>query len=407
MKTRMTSILMALLAGLLISLPVAAETARLLPAAEQDFAPAQTPRQLAGDFIRPEGPRGEPVQAFLEGQQAPADTSLKPPKADSRSYHLSATAEDLSQGVKLPLSASGAVIRLVPMDGQPVIRPEALRFRQGDIVLQGEQAIADLAPADAAGPARDIFGQSTLAFRLAEDIAAGELELSLAETAMRPTARYRIHVFEPESSILGQLSGHSPLVAEGGRLAVEKSLAGEDGAQLSSVTARLRSPSGEVFEVDLAADGGLVLPEPNRQKRGLWELEARMRGEGPSGPIRRDVRLAFEGVVPTARFADSVQVRQAFDEWWLIANVEVATAGRYELRATLPEVGAAHSAAWLEPGQRQLILRFPGRMPVSAELHDLRLVDQTRMGLLHVQGQGIQIEGRSTPTPVDILGGLR
>jgi len=79
--------------------------------------------------------------------------------------------------------------------------------------------------------------------------------------------------------------------------------------------------------------------------------------------------------------------------------VQVAAPGRYEVRGVLYATNAsgetrpvaqAHSANWLETGERRLDLAFgPGNVPMGYgapfELRFLELKDQTRLGTLETR----------------------
>lgn len=234
--------------------------------------------------------------------------------------------------------------------------------------------------------------------RLSNRIGAGEAVLSVRDEALMRGGRYRVHVFEPESAVVGRASADRPLISLGGRFSADAGLVGVEGLQMRAVDAELRSPDGERFPVRLQMDrdgrvsGNLNLPRVQSSDDGLWELAATLEGEGPQGAIRRDVRVAFAGVAPTARLDGRAVVAEQRGEWQVHVGVQVRTPGRYEVRATLPSAGTAHTARWLEAGRHELSLAFPGELPDSATLRNLRLTDQSRMSVLHAQSAGIAID---------------
>jgi hypothetical protein len=85
--------------------------------------------------------------------------------------------------------------------------------------------------------------------------------------------------------------------------------------------------------------------------------------------------------------------------------VTVGSPGRYEVTGTLFATGAdgiarpvaqAASAAWLEPGERQLALAFDRRhVPLGYgapyELRQLQLRDQARMGMLETRDRAARV----------------
>ncbi|WP_406672081.1 DUF4785 domain-containing protein [Natronospira sp.] len=378
------------------SLPVAAaaEQVRLLPPASDDFQGSVRTTQMAQVSERPEGPRGEAASIFMPASDGKIHSGgLQAPEGESRSYRLEVSAARLADGVSLPLSAAGAVVRLSPVgsSGARQLQGRDVEIRQGPWALQGRAVARELAGAEHQQAAREVFGPDTLAFRLDRRIAAGEATLQVRREALMRGGRYQVHVFEPESPAVGVISASQPLVSLGESLSAEAGVAGLRNLKVESVEAWLHSPSGERMRVDDLST--VTLPRLSAVEPGLWELEGRIQARGPDGPVRRDVRVAFEGVPPTARLDGRIALERERGEWRLRLGVEVGTAGRYELRASLPGAGTAHAARWLEPGAHELVLSFPGEPPRDAVLRDLRLVDQSRMAMLHVQDQGIQIGG--------------
>jgi hypothetical protein len=157
----------------------------------------------------------------------------------------------------------------------------------------------------------------------------------------------------------------------------------------------LVSPSGRSY--DLAFTGGkarLQVPADAGSEPGLWEVQLSAGTFANGASVQRDASTAVEVTRPTAKLAGGYGFNAAAVRFDL--PVQVAAAGRYELRGTLYATGPdgvsrpvsqAHMANWLEPGKRQLALSF-GRVNVPMgygapyELRFLELKDQTRMGTL-------------------------
>jgi hypothetical protein len=391
--------LILLMMVLALALPVMADEARLMPVGDGDFAVSGNLSQVRDDVRPAAGVQGEPASVFMPARGESVSTALSAPENDSRSYSLTVTARELSAGVSLPLSASGAVLRIVPEagGGARLLQVDDVMIRQGAWDLQGRAAARDLARGEELSQAAPVFGADTLAMRLSDRVGAGEAVLQVREAALLRGGRYQLHVFEPESPVRARLSAERPIAALGQEFAAGGQLMGAAGLAVERVQGDLISPDGRRIPVDWeAADGEdfgtrLALPRTGANSRGLWELEARLEGAGPQGPVRRDVRVAFEMVAPTARLNGAAAVAPSAEGWTVRVAVDVASPGRYEVRATLPDVGTAHAASWLEPGRQELVLQFPGSLPRQAVLEDLRLVDQSRVALLHVQQEGLAI----------------
>lgn len=378
-----------------------AQTARVLPMEGNDFRAQGAMMSVNRNAVRPDGPRGEPASVFMPSQGRAVEAfSMQAPENTSRSYTIEATARELAGGVRLPLTARGAVIRLGPQAGSRgrVLEAGDITVSQAGWSLRGQEAARSLASGEQLSQAAPVFGREAMAMRLSNRIGAGEAVLSVRDEALIRGGRYQVHVFEPQSSVVGRVSADRPLISLGGRFAADAGLAGSEGLQVRAVDAELRSPDGERFPVRLRVDrqgrvtGDLNLPRVQSTDPGLWELAATLKGEGPQGTIRRDVRVAFAGVAPTARLDGRAAVAEQRGEWQVQVGVQVRTPGRYEVRATLPSAGTAHTARWLQAGRNELTLSFPGELPDSATLRNLRLTDQSRMSVLHAQSAGITIE---------------
>jgi hypothetical protein len=397
---------------LTLALPVMADEARLMPLGEGDFSVSGNLSQVRDDVRPAAGVQGEPAAVFMPARGETVTTALSAPESDSRSYSLTVTARELSAGVRLPLSASGAVLRMVPEagGGARLLHIDDVTVRQGAWELQGRAAARDLARGEDLRQAAPVFGNDTLAMRLSDRIGAGEAVLQVREAALLRGGRYQLHVFEPESPVRARLGAERPIAALGQAFTAGGQLMGAADLTVERVQGDLVSPDGRRIPVDWSATDGddfdtrLVLPRTAAESRGLWELEARVEGAGQQGAVRRDVRVAFEMVAPTARLSGAAAVAPSAEGWTVRVAVDVASPGRYEVRATLPDVGTAHAASWLEPGRQTLLLQFPGSMPRQAVLQDLRLVDQSRVALLHVQQEGLAIGNQRDQ---DILPELR
>jgi hypothetical protein len=98
------------------------------------------------------------------------------------------------------------------------------------------------------------------------------------------------------------------------------------------------------------------------------------------------------------RLTGRAQLRAGPSGLQLAVELEVGSPGRYELRGSIDGQGIAHAARWLEPGRASLVLEFPSLPADGALLRDLRLMDQSRMAVLHVQAEALRLSEPTSPT---------
>ncbi len=385
----------ALALGLVVlslSLPaLAANPLKLLAPAPDDLIAAQlvTPRVLmdAAPLLD-----RTPVQLSwaLDGKEVLAPRP-QPFAAASREYWLNASAAELQNGVRLPLSAPGAILRISPHGGEGDAR---LSLGDVQIRLNGQRvgnAVQSIADEDALRAAGMDVPAGSIALRL-EDSVVGVANLAV------PTARraYLVHVFEPASPIALRLAAERDGVAGGASLSFHTTL---EGATLARVEGLIRAPDGAsqpaLFERQ--TDGSYratVTPDLNHAGRpGLWEMHVSASSAGRLA-IPRDARTAFAVSLPVARFDGTVQRATSSQGGLALAiGVETRSASRYavsgvlygsDTEGRLQPVAIAQSAAWLGVGRGGIELRFD-RKAISLgapwELRDLRLVNQGDLSL--------------------------
>ena len=331
--------------------------------------------------------------------------------AESREYWQRVSAAELARGVELFTTAPGALVRVQPAGAEPEKRSLApQRFTLEDARgrrYTGGEAMDQLAGAEELAAAGSPLGLGTSAFRLAAELGAGRFVLRLSGApAMAPaTEYYVVHVFDAGSDLALAVDAPRAEYLAGETLTVAAFLRTEAGrVAASAVDGFVTSPTGRVLPVRFrrAADSAFQARLPlalagESGADGLWEVVAAARGVHQGQAALRTVRGAFALAAPTARLTGEIERR--FDPargLELRVGVEVAAAGRYELRGVVyGDVGGdraplavAHAAGWLEPGRGELALAFDptalaGFDPAAPfELRFLELRDQTRLALL-------------------------
>ncbi len=369
-----------------------AQQRELLPAKAGDLVP---PRALAAERGTIASSEREPLEFF---QSLSADTrlSLSPPyQADSREYWQRVDGDALRAGYELALTAPGAVVLISPSTRAQALRLDQVAIRSGGARVDFAQAADTLVDADALRAAGMDASAGAVGFRLRDGY-----EQDAAVIVDAADGDYVVHVLEANSEHRLQLQSRVDTVYAGAELKLDLALVG--GSQVDSAAALLIAPDGSSHELRVAGDkdGHVVegrVPTKLRAQAGLWDVHASVAADANGRLFQRDARTAVAVVAPTARLAGDYEwySRRVDGAIVLSFGVEVATAGRYELRGVLyghddkgelVPLGIAHAAAWSEPGRGELSLSFPvldrGDVSGPFELRDLRLSDQSAASLL-------------------------
>jgi hypothetical protein len=326
--------------------------------------------------------------------------------AESREYWLLADAGELARGIELRTTAPGAVIRLSPTDARTTILPKAVRLAKAGRPLADALAFSQRHDAAAMRAAGLDVPDGSAVLRIAPMHGAGAFRLQA-----QAEGRVLVHVYEPDSAYVARAQAASAGVLAGERLAFAAQLQrGDTVLQATDLRGELVSPSGRRYPVRLRGTRGEVdVPVETDTPAGLWELQLYASVLDRGIAVQREVRTAVQVARPTARLGGDA----AFDASALTLRlpVQVAAAGRYELRATLYATGRdglarpvvqAHAANWLDR-DGALVLAF-GRANLPAgygapfEVRGLELHDQTRLGRLETRALALRAGGsRAAP----------
>lgn len=318
----------------------------------------------------------------------------------SREYWRDVSASELQQGLPLPLTAPGAIIRLSPGDGNVgKLDPNGVHLlmgRQSFTAISASSQVADAATMHAAG--MDVPA-ATVMMQLKPSLGAGIATLQVPAAA----GRYVVHVLEPNSPFTVTATGDRDdiLLGHAVRVHVVMQDNGRD-MPLSSVGGSLRAPDGSstALSFQRQADGSYVVdarPTHIPSTPGLWEVHSFTSGVDAAGQqVRRDTTSVFAAAQPDASFSGIASTASTSDHGIDVRlGVTAQSASRYAASAVLygrasngemVPAAFAQSAAWLKAGSGQLILHYD---PTSLkgvgapyELHDLRLQDQPAVSLL-------------------------
>ena len=334
--------------------------------------------------------------------------------AESREYWMEVGGKDLRGGVTLSTTVPGALVRINPAGRAQLagrasalaLDPAALEIRAGGKSFAAGTGMELLASAEALQQSGAPFLEGTTAFRLAPQVGAGSLVL--AAPLANEAERYVVHVFEPKSAQKLTLKTDRADYLHGQSLVVEASLGdGQTRVAFDQVEAFVSAPSGRAFPLKVARQqdgsyrGKLVLDGREALPQGLWEVNLVAKGRANGLTLVRGARTAFACALPTAALEGRAGLTRGDRSLRLELPLAVGTPGRYEVRGTLYGLNAkgelaplmvAHFANWLEAGRGSLSLNFENigaDLKGPFEVRDLRLIDQSRMGILHRQDQAL------------------
>jgi hypothetical protein len=379
----------------------------------------------AADDLRIENlPTGEPVappSRHVESQPVSyafpltldrGTTAPAGPAMESRQYWVDTTGRGLEKGLKLPLSAPGAIVRVSALHADSGLLLDAQRLQ---VSVDGRSLSTTQAGGLDILTGRDLQAQGlsvpsdSLAFQLPDGGEPRSLQLQLAGAPAEQALV--VHVFEPESEWVGRLSAPRHNYVAGDEIRLDVSLANADERfAAQSVQAVLVSPdAAQAWPLEVTADGfGLAGVTPGSLPdagEGLYEVHAYLHGRQGDALVRRDLKVAVNIATPTARLSDRLE---SLDSAGLSVGlgVEVAAAGRYQVsgqvwgtapNGSLQPLAMAQTAAVLEPGKGELKLEVPADLlresGLSApfEVRELQLLDQGRMAVLESRSRGFTI----------------
>jgi hypothetical protein len=387
------AVALTLVAGASASTAGAGESLRLLARTPHDLVAAQLRAPKAAQLDTANLDRAPVALSWPIDPTQALDANPRAHVAESREYWIDASEGDLQRGVRLALSAPGAVVRLSPHGGDAgaAIAAADVELRVDGRRLDNATAIRGAADVDALRAAGMDVPQGSTVLRLADGVAAGAVDLAV------PTARGRslVHVFEPNSPLVLALAAERDGIAGGDSLRFRATLQGA--AALDRLGGLVSAPDGATQAIDFARqrDGSYlasVTPDvAHAGGHGLWEVHAFGVASGKLA-VPRDAKTAFAVSLPVARLDGSV-TRDGGTGILLGIGIEARIASRYGVSAVLygtGEDGALHpaavaqAAAWVEAGHGSLGLRYDtatSALRAPWELRDLRLVNQADMSL--------------------------
>ena len=333
--------------------------------------------------------------------------------AESTEYWTEADGAALAKGLKLATTVPDAVVRISPMQSggsAKALRVDAIEIRQGGKAL-GTRAIATADVAQEFDAVGMPLPAQSVSFRLG-NVSPGAFELAVAGG----NGRYLVHVFEPASTEKLQLVANRTSTVAGDRVVVSGRYAGSLGKRLGRVAGMATSPDGTSIPLDASVgkDGAFSFAfDANAAggAKGLWEIHAFATTD--DGSVQRDAKTAIAVASASAKFDGRVRVEASDKRAGVVGapavtvGVDVGSASRYDVsgvlygtdaKGALVPAAIAHTAAWLDPGTRELSLKFDEKTLRAAGLgrpfgvRDLTLTNQGELAVVEKRARGVRID---------------
>lgn len=334
------------------------------------------------------------------------------PKPDrSRRFWTIVPGTALAEGIDVHTTAPGATISLRPQsDAREGIDPNAIVLVDPEGVEHpGHEGMHTSVAWDELRAGASPFAPGTSAFRL--DPALGDGRWTV-RTGAPLAGDVLVHVVEPDSAVELTVTTDATTYLAGHTVVIEVDAKNDDAwAEIGGAIAHTRSPSGEELDVDLdpigkgRLRGSFVPDETNVVPGAPWLVEVEASIDLGDRTSRRNARVSFGYGVAAAGFDGRVSLEESpRAEAFVELGIQVVASGRYAVAATVwgqdatgaaRPLGITQSAAWLDPGDDAIDLPLGDLLDGPSdrfELRDLRLVDQSRVALLHRQALGATLQ---------------
>ncbi|MCA1779487.1 MAG: hypothetical protein LC637_08920 [Xanthomonadaceae bacterium] len=359
-----------------------------------------------------------PTKTGLGGLAGLVDDSTVPLSdstlvSESRQYFVDASGQSLAEGIELPLSAPGAIIRISTSDTTGALSLDRLRLSIDGAVVQARKIVERTVDGHSLKAAGLSVPTNTLAFRLGREAGAGILGLSV--DGLTPQQPALVQVFEPNSPWVARLRVNSQRFLAGQPIKAHLSIQSSSGGTIVPATASavLTSPSldqRQPLQASNERSGSwqITAPERIQAEPGLYQVNAHAEAEIDGIVVRRDLGHAVAIAPPTARFGSTVSMVRGKDQSLSLEfPVEATISGRYQVGATLyatdkrgrlAAVATAETASVLPAAGASLKLDFdlnaPGLEGYGApfEIRDLVLRDQGRMLILEQRQRALVLD---------------
>ena len=380
-------------------------------------------RAIMGDLVpaRLAVPRGDAIAADATASvthvravdpDRPLAMRALPEPDRSRRFWKVVTGTALADGVALHTTAPGATISLRPQGeardgtgidphGLVLVDPEGVEH-PGQGGMQASVAWDELRSGSSP------FRAGTSAFRLDPALGTGAWTV---RTGAPLEGDVLVHVVEPDSALVLTVTTDATTYLAGHTVTIDVEARDEDArVDIDGAVAHTRSPAGAAVDVELEPVGkgrlrGRFVPDELDVVPGApWLVEVEASIEVHDAIAHRNARVSFGYGVASAGFDGRVTL--ADDPRGApiaVLGLEIAAPGRYAVAATVwgndatgpHPLGVVQSAVWLDATHDEIELPLGELLDGAGdrfELRDLRLVDQSRVALLHRQALGATLQ---------------
>ncbi len=324
---------------------------------------------------------------------------------ESKQFWLDTNARELSKGLLIPLTSDLAIIRINPLEVSA--QSKSVSAEQLELSIKGQavepSVFVDANQLKATGmPVSD----STVAFKVQAQ--PGNLLVKLNGLA-KSNASFVVHVFEPESNHVLQLSTSQQRYDSGADVVVKSQMNVHGSLAAMQIQGYLTNPLGEkVADLTFQADkqGGFQAVIPNMKgqslKGGLWEVHTITEAQVDGVKVLRDAATAFAVNMATARFSGKLQIA----EQKISLGIENVLPARYEIRGLLygmdalgekQPIALMMSAKWLDAGVSDINFDLPLNLIEQSGLkapftvEHLELKNQTDMVPVQMVNNGFKM----------------
>jgi len=383
---------------------VGAHAASLLSPAAHDQVPTKLVAAPASKALAATLDRTPVAVSHALDAQFAVDASPHVYSAESREFWSDVSETELRAGVKIAVSAPGALVRFSPQGGsRAALDPAGVLLRANGTTTSAANAGAAIADAKALRAAGMPVTDGTLVLRLGNDSTNGEMEIA----APHAQGRYVVHVFEPNSALVLNLAADRDTVLLGAPITFHVAA---PGGTLRLASGLVTAPDGYSSDLHFTrnADGSFSASFAPDAAHGvgpqLWEAHAFTAVQSGQLSVLRDAKTAFAVSAPNARFAGSASIARDGAGLRVALDVDTAAASRFQVSAVLYGTGTdgalhpaalAQSAAWLErnaPVNLSFDAAQLGALHAPFELRDLRLVDQATMLVIERRERGLVVD---------------
>lgn len=335
---------------------------------------------------------------------------------ESVEYWQTVSASELSKGVDISTTAPGALVRISELGSNKQARgidPLNLEIEtaSGKKFSNGKAMSVKVSPQamrDAGSP----FPDGTAGFKLKPSIGHGKFKIRETKIASS-NAQYTLHVFDKNSTKRLSVTREKTDYKAGSLLSLDGDLTDSASGKhrpmkINNISGYVLSPKGNSMPLKIKRGvagqfkATLALSaEP--EFGGLYEayIDASSIENGIS--VKRRVKTAFAILKTTANIG---LVNAGTLKSGLPVDLAIQESGRFEVRGVLygsnsngdmSPIMATSTAQWLEAGKSQLKLTFDPDLLASSslkapfELRHLQLMDQSRMGNLHISSDTVSI----------------